>query len=233
MAFPFVIKAYTFGLDAATMTNLCAALETLILRHRLIGTRAEIERRINDEYKNFTNENRDITPITDRVNLLKTTEDWWQAYWNNNELERAIQGDINHAVARYLLWRYENYLESKGKPGYLGYLPKRFNQIENPELEHIAPVTEPKTEPQKPHGYDMYDEDFKNNYINCLGNFLLISKPHNSAIGNIPFAEKHKTYDYLAQQREIQKMVPEDGMWGKEAILKRKEIIIKFIMDTF
>ncbi|WP_420359762.1 GmrSD restriction endonuclease domain-containing protein [Aeromonas caviae] len=49
-------------------------------------------------------------------------------------------------------------------------------------LEHIAPTTEPEN---KPHGYDNYDEEFRNQSLNCLGNYLLLSKSHNCAVGNM------------------------------------------------
>ena len=160
---------------------------------------------------------------------MKKRSEWWWAYWNNDELKKSIQGKIkNHSVAKYLLWKYEVHL---GKQGEAGYLPIRFDRIENPELEHIAPATEPE---KKPHGYDNYDDDeFKNQSLNCLGNYLLISKSHNCSVGNTPFAKKRATYTHLEQQREIQKLVPEDGVWNKEIIQKRKDKIIDFIMANF
>lgn len=226
VACPFIIKAYQFDLDAKTLEKLCTALESVVLRHRLIGTRADITSRINDVFKEFTEINPSIQPIIDRVNWLKEESEWWWAHWNNTELEKAIQGELDHTVAKFLLWKYENYLESQGKAG---YVPSRFDKIISPELEHIAPTKEPE---ERPHGYGEYDEEFRNQYLNCLGNYLLLSKSHNCAVGNVPFAEKHKTYTHLEQQREVQKLVPENGTWDKEFIQKRKEKIIGFILDN-
>ena len=48
---------------------------------------------------------------------------------------KSIQGAINHPVAKYILWKYENWLNGQGKPG---YKPMRFDNIEDPELEHRA-----------------------------------------------------------------------------------------------
>jgi len=134
--------------------------------------------------------------------------------------ESAFQGGINHAIAKYLLWQYEVYLEQQGKSG---YSPTRFDKIISPELEHIAPTTEPEI---KPHGYGDYDEEFKNQYLNCLGNYLLLSKSHNCAVGNIPLNQKLATYTHNEQQREVSSLVPEDGIWSKEIIQKRKDKII-------
>lgn len=226
IAMPFIIKAYKFGLQTSQINLLCTKLESMVLRHRLIGTRADITSRLNDVYQKFTSENPDTKPIIDRVEWMKTVsqESWWWAYWNNKELERSIQGGINHSTAKYLLWKYENYLEGQGKSGYTA---TRFDKIVSPELEHIAPQTEnPET------GYDNYDEEFVNQYINCLGNYLLLSKSHNCSVGNKPFSDKRNSYNHLEQQREIQRMTADSLTWTKQLIQTRKDKIIKFITEN-
>ena len=227
ISIPFIIKTYKFGLSQNQINQLCSSFESLVIRHRLIGTRADITSRLNDVYQKFTSEQPDIKPIIDRVEWMKNTgnDSWWWAYWNNHEFEKAIQGNINHSIAKFLLWKYENHLESNGKSG---YTPTRFDKIENPELEHIAPQTE---NPEK--GYDNYDEEFINQHINCLGNYLLISKSHNCSVGNKPFIDKRNSYKHLEQQREIQSMTEENLAWTKEHIQTRKEIIVKFLMNNF
>src|SRR5690554_1187374 len=224
IAIPFIIKAYSFGLSIQQINQLCNKLESVVLRHRLIGTRADITSRLNGVYKEFTADNPDINPIIDRINWLKVTQDWWWAYWNDTELERALQGGINHSTAKYLLWKYENHLENQGKSG---YTPTRFDKIEKPELEHIAPLTD---NPES--GYDKYDEEFINEYINCLGNYLLLSKSHNCSVGNKPFADKRNSYNHLEQQREIQRMTAESATWTKELIQQRKDKIVKFVIEN-
>lgn len=228
IAFPFIVKSYKFNLDIEEVGRLCVALESLVLRHRLIGTKANIVPRLNDVFASFSDNN--INPIIDRITWLKTVnarESQWWAYWNNDELEKSIQGKINHSVARFLLWKYENHLESQGKSG---YMPTRYDKITNPELEHIAPTEEPK---KTPHGYNKYDDEFVNQYLDCLGNYLLLSKSHNCAVGNIPFPEKYVTYKHTNQQREIQSLLNVDDTWNKSIIQKRKEKIIRFIMNSF
>lgn len=224
IAIPFIIKAYSFGLSIQQINQLCNKLESVVLRHRLIGTRADITSRLNGVYKEFTADNPDINPIIDRINWLKVTQDWWWAYWNDTELERALQGGINHSTAKYLLWKYENHLENQGKSG---YTPTRFDKIEKPELEHIAPLTD---NPES--GYDKYDEEFINEYINCLGNYLLLSKSHNCSVGNKPFADKRNSYNHLEQQREIQRMTAENIQWTRELIQQRKDKIVKFVIEN-
>ncbi|WP_199770354.1 GmrSD restriction endonuclease domain-containing protein [Aeromonas sp. ASNIH3] len=133
---------------------------------------------------------------------------------------------INHSVAKYLLWKYEIHLEQQGKAG---YSQTRFDRIISPELEHIAPTTEPEN---NPHGYDNYDEEFRNQSLNCLGNYLLLSKSHNCAVGNIPLAKKLETYNQNEQQREIKGLVPNNGIWSREIIQMRKDKIINVIMSN-
>lgn len=228
IAMPFIIKAYKFGLPISQINQLCNKFESIVLRHRLIGTRADITSRLNDVYQKFTSENSDITPISVRIDWMKTTQDWWWAYWGNNELERSIQGGINHSTAKYLLWKYENNLEGQGKNG---YTPTRYDKIVSPELEHIAPQTPTDGKPVAA-GYCEYDDEFKQQFIDCLGNYLLLSKSHNCSVGNNPFADKRATYNHLSQQREIQKMTKDNPTWTKDLIQKRKEKIIQFIMTN-
>lgn len=229
IAIPFVIKAYTFGLSTEEICKICSSMEAMVLRHQLIGTRANIISRINDVYQKFTDEQQDIKPIIERIEWMKTTSDRWWEYWNISHLEESIHGGLNHSIAKFLLWKYENFLKNQGKSG---YPLTRFDGVKNPELEHIAPQTPTNGEPVAA-GYCKYDEEFINEYIDCLGNYLLISKSHNCSIGNKPFKEKRDSYKHLAQQKEIQTMTTEAKIWDKKKIDLRHGKIIGFILDNF
>ena len=135
IALPFIIKAYKYDLSVNDIGTLCASLENLVLRHRLIGTRADLTSRINDVFERFTDSNKDIRPIIERIEWLKAASEWWWSYWNNEKLNESLQGGINHGTAKYLLWKYENHLlRSRGKAGYHSV---RFDQIELPELSTL------------------------------------------------------------------------------------------------
>ena len=226
VSIPFIIKTYNFGLEGE-LPVLCSKFESLIIRQRLVGTRADLVSRLNDAYQSFEETNKNIQPIFEIIDRVKKadSEDYWWAYWNNEELEKSLRGEIGHTKAKFLLWKYENYLKLQGNSG---YYPTRFSDIQSPELEHIAPVTQ---NPQS--GYDNYDEDFKKNCINSLGNYLLISKSHNCSIGNKPFAEKRATYRHLLQHQEIQDLTKDQPMWTRDLIANRKEKIIKVIMQMY
>lgn len=224
---PFIIKAYKFGLPVGERNALFQRLESVVLRHRLVGTRANITSRLNDVYQSFTSNTPSIQPIVERIDFMKTTDDWWWAYWGNAALARSVQGFIHHTTAKYLLWKYENHLKSQHQAGYKW---ERFDQIPNADLEHIAPRTPTKGDAVAA-GYPAYDEEFQNQYIDSLGNYLLISASHNRSIGNIPFAEKRESYNFLAQQREIQQMTDaHHPCWTKELIQQRKEKIIQYVL---
>ena len=226
IAIPFIIKAYKLDLSHQ-LPQLCSSLESLLIRHKLIGTKAVITSRLNDVYQGFTKDNPDVNLIIDRIGWIKNAHSgsWWWAYWNNEQFERAMQGNIDHSTAKFLLWKYENYLESQGKSG---YTLTRFDKVISPHLEHIAPQ---KENPEA--GYEKYDEDFKHQYLNCLGNYLLLSESHNPSIGNKPFEVKRNSYTHLAQQREIQEMTKDDPTWTRELIQKRKEKIINVIKSKY
>lgn len=225
IAIPFIIKAYSFNIGKENIEKLCASLESLVIRQRLIGTRADITSRLDGVYKTFTKETKSIEPIIERVDFIKTvpSENWWWSYWNDNAFEKSIQGAVNHSTAKFLLWKYENHLESDGKNG---YAQTRFDAVESPELEHIAPQTEnPKN------GYDVYDEEFRTQFIDCLGNYLLLSKSHNCSVGNKPFSDKRDSYTKSNQQREIAEMTKENLIWTRELIQKRNDKITEFLTD--
>jgi hypothetical protein len=225
-ALPFIIKAYHFGLPVAQVNELCKHFESVILRHRLIGTRADLTSRLRIAFEGFTQQTPVIAGVTENIRMIKTaTRDmWWWAYWNNDALEHALQGYIYSPIAKYLLWKYEVHLTNQGKDG---YLPLRFNNITNAELEHIAPKTE-----NPGAGYEPYDEEFRQQYLECLGNYMLISKSHNCSLSNDAFKVKRDSYISLAQQREVRDMTATELLWTKQMIQKRKEKIISFIMAT-
>ena len=82
------------------------------------------------------------------------------------------------------------------------------------------------------HLVDIYDEDFKERFLYCIGNFLLLSAPHNESIGNKPFEIKRATYNQLRQQREIQEMTEVDHLWDRKKIQYRKDKLVSFVLEN-
>jgi len=132
-------------------------------------------------------------------------------------------------VLRYLLWKYEEFIQGKGYSIGNG-------AIEREEIEHISPQNPTNGEPIAT-GYDVdvnnkYLEGFAEKELNCLGNLMLISGSHNASIGNKPFSEKlisYKSNPLLRQQAEIVDFTDKDkkpNTWGKIEIGKRHEKIV-------
>lgn len=224
--FPFVLKAYRSGVSDEDFRMLAKSLTSIFLRHRVIGTRAVLTWRLNDVFKNFAD---DVHPVIAHIEWMKTTRNGWWNYWNNEEFRRVLEGnfDRGHGIAKIILWLYENHLIKNGKSGY-GL--KRYDAVEKSQCEHIAPNTENLNSDS---GYCAYDDEFRESYLNCLGNYLLLSGHHNESIGNASFETKRSTYTQLLQQQEIRNMTEHDHLWDKTKIDKRKEYIVDFVLTTF
>ena len=220
--FPFVIKALLKGMPQKELEELARALEQIFLRHRIIGTRANLLWRLNECYKNMDNS---AKTVVNHIQWMKSRKDWW-GYWNNDELLRTLNMGMNHNTAKILLWKYENHLIQCGKAG---YKTLKYDDIEQPHLEHIAPQTENK-EPNN--GYCSYDEDFYNRYLECLGNYLLLSGSHNISLSNERFQKKRESYTYLRQQREVLGMTEKDLIWDKDKIHLRHSKIVDYLIQT-
>ena len=219
--FPFVIKALLKGMPQKELEELSRALEQIFLRHRIIGTRANLLWRLNERYQKMENSSR---PVVDHIQWMKSRKDWW-GYWNDDELLRTLNMGMNHNIAKILLWKYENHLIQCGKTG---YKLLRYDDIEQPHLEHIAPQTE-NQEPNN--GYCPYDEEFRNEYLECLGNYLLLSGSHNMSLSNEKFQKKRESYTYLQQQLEVRGMTEQDQHWDKDKIRLRHSKIVDYLMQ--
>ena len=226
IVFPFVIKAYSNNVSKENFRLLAKALTSIFLRHRVIGTRADLTSRLNEKFKNFKG---DVQAVVNHIKWMKTTTNGWWDYWNDAEFNRQLKGNFDggHGIAKIILWLYENHLIESGKSGY-GL--KRFDAVEKSHCEHIAPNAENKDSNS---GYCPYDDEFRESYLNCLGNYLLLSGHHNESIGNIPFEAKRETYTQLLQQQEIRNMTEHDHLWDKEKIDQRKNRIVDFLMASF
>lgn len=135
-------------------------------------------------------------------------------------------------VDNYLLWKYELYLCNDNHP-----MPHKvtFNDlIHNESIEHIAPRTPTDGNPVA-NGYGEYEGEngiVSGEWLNSVGNLMLISKSHNSSIGNKSFADKLTSYgkdNLLNQQKEIASFVADSiqPVWDSEAIKRRRDKILQ------
>lgn len=216
--YPFIVGIYKFGINEDDKKKLIDSLENLLIRIKIIGSRAYITYRIGGQYQNFL----ETDSIIDIINEMKISTNYWWGHWNNDKLIASVENGVNGNIAKFILWKYENSFGDRS-------FEFRYDK-EKINLEHIAPQTEP---PTKPHGYGDYNDEEFTNLIYCLGNLILLSEKHNKSIGNTTFYEKYKTYTYLKQQEEIRNMVSENGTWAKSMIKKRKKKIVDFVMSYY
>ena len=228
IVFPFILKAYRLGLEK-DLSDLITSFESLIIRHKIIGTRADLRSRLNDVFNSFSQKT-GTRPILDRIDSLKEgKKSWWWNYWSDENFKSALKdGYVPLSVAKYILWKYENHLREEK-----GY--KALPLTSEFEVEHIAPREKPNV---PNHGYGRYTESFIES-IEKIGNLVLISKSHNSSIGNKPLSKKLKTYDYLLQQIEVKKMIDKvkkntgRAIWNRELIEERTKRLKRFILQNF
>lgn len=238
LSYPFFIKCDRCKTSDDTFKRMARFLENITFRSLIRGGRADIESRLNWFLINGGPDGDINRGIDAMINKIKT--DWWWGYWSDNELMRCVDTGwfYKNRVDNYLLWKYELYLcnENHPKPHQVTFK----ELIRNESIEHIAPQTPTNGDPIA-NGYGDYEGESgiaSGEWLNCVGNLMLISQSHNSSIGNKPFAEKLASYgkdNLLNQQKEIVDFVENKNnpVWDKTAIEKRHEKIKKAVKDIW
>lgn len=234
LAFPFIIKAYKIKASEKSIHRLIKLLENITFRYLLRGGRAEIEARLNHHLVNYSSPDEIEKNINDIIWNIRNNGYW--GYWNDNAVKTYLSGYFyQNRVDNYVLWKYELYLcdDNHPKPHKVTFE----DLIRNESIEHIAPQTPTNGDPVA-NGYGVYKDEtnpvqgiISGNWLNSVGNLMLISQSHNSSIGNKPFAEKLSSYgkdNLLNQQKEVETFVADktNPVWDKAAIEQRQKKII-------
>lgn len=238
LAHPFFIRARLLGAPDQDVRRLAGLLENVIFRVILIGGRARIQARLNHYLKLNGGPGYVGAVVAGMVADLRD-HGWW-SYWSDKAMQNALdEGEFYQSrVKNYVLWRYESDLcaTSGGyrAPVKIGYA----DLIARENIEHIAPQTPTDGDPQA-NGYGAYKDAVKpengivsGDWMNCLGNLMLIAGAHNLSISNGPFKTKLASYgqgNLLNQQKEIGGFVtdPANPVWDKDAIERRLRVIQK------
>ena len=224
--YPFVIKAYRlFRNDEEKLERVFKALEVIAFRYELTRMRASLSVRLDKVLKSFDS----IEKLESGIKNVCDNE--W--YWTDDKVREALSPEqyTLEKIAPYIFMRYENALRNKNTrtKGYIFTL----QEIQKPQIEHIAPQTE--NDEKVASGYCEYDEDFYDNcYLHCIGNLMLIAQSHNVSIGNKPFADKLQSYQNspMLQHREIKEFANGE-VWDKDSINNRHETLVEFILETW
>ena len=232
-AYPMIIRARLVNVKDDTFLRLIKLLENITFRTLLRGGRADIESRLQTVFNEAIDDDGFNKMIDNIKNKVKG--DWWWRFWNDDEVFGRLRGGwfYGNKVDNYLLWRYEQHLCVDNYP-----VPRLCfgDVINNESIEHIAPQTENNLVES---GYGIYeDENNKINgivsgeWMNCVGNLVLMAKAQNSSLGNKPFSHKVQVFgsdNLLNQQKEIIKFVKDKNnpVWDRECIEKRRDIIVQ------
>ena len=229
--YAFVVKGYKFfGDDDMKLDQLYSLLELVVFRYHLINSRADIISRLNSLLLSFDG---DVKALSGSL-LIKFNEEY---HWSNTRVSDVLNGRMyGNSVLNYILWNYEDSLQNKGYS--IGTCT-----IDNEQIEHISPQTPPEGETLAS-GYEVnavneYEDTFKTESLNALGNLMLISGSHNASIGNKPFADKLNSYNsnpLLKQQAEIKNYASNltgQIRWDKAAIQKRHKMIYDYCIGQW
>ena len=211
-----------------SLPKLFHLMEVISFRYKLINSRADIRGRLNDLIRTFDGD----VELLSREMKAKMEEAY---YWSDRKFVEILNGAMyqkgrTNPLTIYFLWEYEQYLQRKG------YIISGKIKIADENIEHISPQTEPDEKVTS--GYEIdetgfYTKEFRENYINKLGNLMLISQSHNSSIGNNPFKDKLKSYienPILRQQAHIKDFVADmkNPVWDSKSIDLRHDEMLKF-----
>ena len=238
LVYPFLFKANRMGVYEiwnGTFKRLLRFLENVIFRALLRGGRAELTSRLNWMLA-FTFGDELDEKITQAVSWLKDDSSYW-GYWGDGEMNRILNGYFyGNRVAGYFYRQYEAFRSEKGYD--------TSNTVRSKNIEHIAPRTPTDGNPVA-NGYGIYVDAVtpengieSGQWLNCIGNLMLISESHNKSIGNCPFKDKLASYmaSPLRQQLEIEAFATSrngEPVWDMAAIKKRKQAMIKAAMEIW
>lgn len=147
----------------------------------------------------------------------------YKDYWNfTGDFHRKLEGDSHYwAPTKYLLWKYENKLRADDREPEMSFSDFANlygkNKLEN-TLDHWTP--------QNPDGME-YDQEFRDKYLNNLGNLVLSTRGRNASDSN-DLPDVRETHSVLIQR---QKLEPYKNNWGAIEIKNRQEVIVAFAKE--
>ena len=157
---------------------------------------------------------------------------WW---WDFNGSCLAYFNGTYHykSTIKYVLWKYENYLRQNSPARARNLTPREYKNLDNKKnkentLDHITP--------QNPNFIE-YTQEFKDTWLNNIGNLALMLWGDNSEKRNNNPTENIHLYDgEYYSNKEIRDTLThlraESGdaaLWGEEQIKNRRDKILAFV----
>ena len=250
LSYPILLRAYRDRITRPTQERLFSFLENITFRHKLRGGRAVIHDRL--VYHFFGNivtlHDEELHKQIDQFIRMLRTDGWsWGWHWGDEAMQQILnQNFYGNPVDNYLLWRYERVL-GRDNPS-----TKPYDQfIANESIEHIAPQTPRAEEADSPDwpGYGIYYDTKQpsegiasGEWLNKLGNLMLLSQGQNSRVSNRAFTEKMAEFreGQLRQHRlEVFLALDPAGegkkllLWDKAAIERRHKHIVEAVTEIW
>ncbi len=223
---PLFIKLYRYnGSNENAIQNIAKQLENILFK--MIYTIADYR---TDNIPSITLEYQgDIENLNKK--LLEIQNSGFQWWWEFSKNCKAYFDRNNwHYDSRikYVLWKYENYKRQMKKlhmVSPIDFTNKYAKKNLENTIDHITP--------QNP-DFIEYSEEFKEKYLNCIGNLALITWGNNSQKRNNDPVKEVEKYDcdYISHQ-EIRDVLIKDGRWTAVEISNRQKLIIDFVINNW
>ncbi|MES2438553.1 MAG: DUF262 domain-containing HNH endonuclease family protein [Verrucomicrobiota bacterium] len=221
-SWPLLIKLYRFHGDALKSDT---QIRTLLRNVEIVFLKLHFQhgRSSNDLIgmtKGFDGSSGKLEQLCEKMAQFVTRGFRWRSDFDQ-KVQNQLDGDYHYnSIYRYILWKYENDERRSGDEmvSPANYLNLIQNRRMDSTIEHIAPRN------------GDYTEEFRNRWINNLGNLLLMPRGMNSSLSdNLP-VEKAKELDTsYKSHREVRDIITASGGWTEHDIKTRKDNLIIFI----
>jgi len=175
---------------------------------------------------------------TDYVELIK----WLKELLSRWNIPKRYQETLNSPYfydegsdARYLLWKYENFLRKQA--GYTLLSAKDYMNRKGRTAFSIEHIAAQKGEEVKKCLLEIkVDEDYVENYLHSIGNLAIDPLSSNVQKSNLSF--ENKQYKYfskapLMSHNELEEIAQKHDGWNADAIKERAVKLIKFAEENW
>jgi uncharacterized protein with ParB-like and HNH nuclease domain len=224
-SFPLIIKLYHFHRkDKLLINKLLRYVEIILfkLEYKVADYRTNSIPWLAKHY------NGDIEKLENQLEYFSQNgfQEWWD--FNGNCKNYFNSTWHYHKNIKYVLWKYENYLREKNRTRKL--TPAEFkNKFEGKKLENTTDHITPRNP-----DFTTYNEHFKNNWLNNIGNLSLMVWGDNSEKKNNNPADKIDLFDSdFYSHKEIRDILQKRKVWGEREIRERRDKILEFIYKYY
>jgi hypothetical protein len=221
-SWPLLIKLYRYYGDGlktdAQLRELLCNVEIVLLKLRFQHGRSSND--LIGMTKPFNGSQAKLEEIRTKMEQFVSRGFRWRGDFDQ-KVQSHLDGDYHYSSTfRYILWKYENDQRNDGDAVIFpeGYLNLIEGRKMDSTIEHIAPQN------------GEYAEQFRNRWINNLGNLLLMPRAMNSSFSDSLPIEKAKRMDTsYKSHREVRETINADGGWTEGHIEARKDKVVNFI----